>query len=73
MDSDVRRRTGKCFQFTRLLVYLNPKVFVFTTHFTAMCTPYLFNGVRRSTQAWLQNLALFGSISSKKAKKDKSI
>ena len=44
-----------------------------TTHFTAMCTPYLFNGVRRSTQAWLENLALFRSISSKKAKKDESI
>ena len=28
---------------------------------------------RRSTQAWLQNLALFRSISSKKAKKDESI
>ena len=44
-----------------------------TTHFIAMCTPYLFNGVLRSTQAWLQNLALFRSISSKKAKKDEII
>ena len=27
-----------------------------------MCTPYLFNGVRRSTQAWLHNLSLFSTI-----------
>ena len=33
-----------------------------TTYFIAMCTPYLFNGVRRSTQAWLHNLALFSTI-----------
>jgi hypothetical protein len=33
-----------------------------TTHFTDMCIPHFFslpNGVRRSTQAWLQNLAPF--------------
>jgi hypothetical protein len=37
----------------------------FTTHFTDMCTPHFFFRFRtafdgrRSTQGWLQNLALF--------------
>ena len=33
-----------------------------TTHFAAMCTPYLFNGVRRSTQAWLPIWCFFSTV-----------
>ena len=33
-----------------------------TTHFTAICTPYLFNSVRRSAKAWLPILCFFSTI-----------
>ncbi len=59
------------FFFHLILVFLLPfscaaiflsSFVLFTTHFIAMCTPYLLNDVRRSTQAWLHNLALFSTI-----------
>ena len=50
------------------------KIFTHTYYAFHCYVPSIFiNDVRRSTQAWLQNLALFRSISSKKAKKDESI
>ncbi len=54
LASKLHKNMGTCytaelpFYLFPVLCYLFP-VFVFTTHFTAMCTPYLFNGVRRST------------------------
>ena len=62
----------RCVYGTGMFMYrAHGKLLFFATHFMAMCTPYLFNSVRRRHGYTVWHF--FEVRSSKKAKKDKNI